>query len=265
MNLGHTFYGEPSRPLLILLHGFLANKEDWEGIIPHLIDTYYCLAIDLPGHGDTPMIKNQNDSLPNAAMFVNRFLDEKNIQQCDLLGYSMGGRLALQVLLQRPERFSRLILEGSCPGLKTEEGRLERVKNDGYIAKQIEKEKDVFLKYLLKWYQQPFFKSIKRKADLFEKFLELRLKNDPLQVAESLRCLGTGAQPSLWENLKDIKSDTCLIVGCEDDKFLTFCKEMATIIPSCELYIVEKCGHNVHVEQPEKHVKILKNFLKVDK
>lgn len=257
---GYRFHGDSQKPTLVLLHGFLANQRDWDAVLPALTEDFYCLTIDLPGHGQTT-IDEPHQSLPLAAQSLNELLDRLHVSRCHLLGYSMGGRLALQVYLLNPARYASLILEGSCPGLKTEAEQLERVKHDGYIARQIEKESDDFRGYLLKWYQQPFFKTIKSNAECFEHFLSIRLQNDPFKVAQSLRSLSTGAQPSLWERLADVSCPSLLIVGQNDSKFFQFAEDMRQGIPLAQLHVEPECGHNVHVENPSQYVRILTQFL----
>ena len=259
--MNYSFRGHQRGIPVVFLHGFLGHQEDWGAFLDIFSKDFYCLTVDLPGHGKTPLDET-NNSLPKAAEALNALLDQLGVKACHLVGYSMGGRLALQTVLKRPERFVTLTLEGSCPGLKTEEECCLRIAQDGYIARQIEKEKDDFRGYLLKWYEQPFFKSLKKDKRFFEDFLQLRLENDPLMVAGALRALSTGAQPSLWTELGQVLCPVCLIVGANDSKFLKFADDMKEGFPCSQLHVVPDVGHNVHVEKPIEYDRILRSFFR---
>jgi 2-succinyl-6-hydroxy-2,4-cyclohexadiene-1-carboxylate synthase len=261
MNLYYVTQGDSQNPPLVLLHGFLANHKDWQETVKTFKENYYCIVIDLPGHGGS-VINESNDSFEGCAAQINAILDSLNLECCHLLGYSMGGRIALYTILSYPDRFQSFIMEGSCPGLKTKEEQEERVKQDAYIAKRIEKEKNNFRGYLDKWYEQPFFKSLKDDPVKYEFFLESRLENNPMQVAYALRVFGIGAQISLWERLAEVKVPVCLIVGEDDSKFYCFAEDMKKRFKQAELYVISVCGHNVHIEKTEEYVRILSNFLK---
>lgn len=258
--ISYQLHGDASKPTLVLLHGFLGNQADWDSVCLKMLLEYSCLTIDLPGHGGMS-ISEQNNSLPKAAKSINELLDDLAIPTCHLLGYSMGGRVALQMVLQNPERYLSLTMEGSCPGLKTLDEQAKRVKHDEYIARQIEKEQDNFRGYLIKWYEQPFFKSIKRNPELFKEFLKPRLTNKALLVAQALRALSTGAQPSLWGRLHEVSCPVLLIVGENDSKFFGFAEDMLRGFSQSQLHVLSDCGHNVHVEKVADYVRILTNFL----
>jgi 2-succinyl-6-hydroxy-2,4-cyclohexadiene-1-carboxylate synthase len=105
----------------------------------------------------------------------------------------MGGRLALYMTLHFPERFEKVVLESASPGLKTEKERSHRLQADLQLAQKLENSniKD----FLLNWYEIPLFKSLKNSPN-FDKLIETRLANNPLELAKSLRNMGTGNQPS---------------------------------------------------------------------
>jgi pimeloyl-ACP methyl ester carboxylesterase len=88
-----------------------------------------------------------------------------------------------------------------------------------------------------------------------------RLQNNPLGLANSLRGLGTGRQPPLWDHLAALACPTFLVAGREDAKFATLAEEMATLIPRSEVLIVHGAGHTVHLEQPAVFNRLVRDFL----
>ena len=115
----------------------------------------------------------------------------------------------------------------------------------------------IFLEY---WYNQPLFASLKNHPN-FETLRESRLHNNPFELAKSLRNLGTGCQPSLWDNLKHNKNSLLLLVGEYDTKFIAINSEMARLCQSATLEIVSSCGHNIHFEDAKTFVENVQDFL----
>ena len=191
--------GSPSNPAILFLHGFLGNADDWMDVISSLSHKYYCISVDLPGHGKTDNLTEQTDyTMEVCASGIVDILGHLKIHMCNLVGYSMGGRLALYLISHYPKLFLKVILESASPGLKSAEAREQRLQNDLRLAKDLEKND---LHALIRtWYQQPIFNSI-RKHNAFGKLLKRRLDNNGKQLAYALRGMSTGRQESLWNNL----------------------------------------------------------------
>ncbi|NER32893.1 MAG: 2-succinyl-6-hydroxy-2,4-cyclohexadiene-1-carboxylate synthase [Oscillatoria sp. SIO1A7] len=257
MPLYYSLNGSKTQPVLLLLHGFMGNSNDYREVIPQLSAKFCCLAVDLPGHGQTK-IAGEDDrySMPNTARALISLLDELEIERCFLAAYSMGGRLALYLLLHFPERFEKAVLESASPGLKTAAERELRRQRDRQLAEKLET--GDFQEFLLNWYRQPLFQSSAARPD-FEELIARRLENNPHLLAKSLRNMGTGNQPSLWEKLADNKVPLLLLVGEKDDKFRAINTEMAGLSPLARMAIAPNTGHNIHFENHTYYVEIL-NF-----
>ena len=197
-------------------------------------------------------------AMSNTADALINLLDQLNIKKCFLVGYSMGGRLALYLTLHFPQRFSKIVLESASPGLKSQRDQLERIQRDFALAKKMEESN--FSAFLANWYSQPLFASLKNQPD-FDSLKQSRLQNNPFELAKSLRNLGTGCQPSLWEKLKKNKNPLLLLVGEYDTKFIAINSEMVRLCPSAQLEIVSNCGHNIHFEDPKTFVENVQPFL----
>ncbi len=244
---------------LLFLHGFMGSSFDWMEIINHLKKIYFCLALDLPGHGKTKI--NANDSCYSihfTAKEICRFLRDLKIETSYLIGYSMGGRLALYLAVFYPEYFQGIVLESTSPGIEKVRERIERRKIDNKNAEEL-KTGD-FGKFLERWYSQPLFRSLKQHPKFTELFKQ-RLVNDSFGLAKSLRFMGTGTQPSLWMNLKDIKIPVLILAGEKDEKFSEIAFQMEELIPNCKVHIVKGCGHNIHFEKPNIFIKHTHEFL----
>lgn len=254
----YSLMGNQDLPTILFLHGFMGDHKSFEPIMSLLSNQFSCLALDLPGHGKTKVIGGDECyTMPQTAEAVIKVLDKLDIQKCFLVGYSMGGRLALYLTLKFSQRFYKVVLESASPGLKTEEECLQRIKSDKDLADKLEISD--FSDFLEKWYQNPLFASLKEKPD-FEKLWKERLKNNPFELAKSLRNLSTGLQPSLWNELKHNEIPLLLLVGEKDEKFKQINTEMATCCPSSTLKIISNTGHNIHWENMITFVKEIRQF-----
>jgi 2-succinyl-6-hydroxy-2,4-cyclohexadiene-1-carboxylate synthase len=264
---GYSLVGRSDRPTILFLHGFMGDRHDFASITSLLIDQYQCLAIDLPGHGKTRVMEENGYEMALTARAIIGALDQLHISQCLLVGYSMGGRLALYLTLHFPTRFVKTVLESASPGLKTEEERKQRVQQDWQLAMELETTD--FADFLTNWYEQPLFASMKHPTGIsensptFTKILERRLQNRPTELAKSLRNLGTGSQPSLWTELVQNQVPLLLLVGELDQKFVQINQEMQAFCSSAQLQVMAGCGHNVHFERVQGFVESLRGFFKV--
>ncbi|NEP45050.1 MAG: 2-succinyl-6-hydroxy-2,4-cyclohexadiene-1-carboxylate synthase [Okeania sp. SIO2H7] len=231
----------------------MGNSSDFIDVIPLLSIKFYCLTVDLPGHGKTQINGDEkNYTMPNTARELINLLDSLGINKCYLFGYSMGGRLALYLTVNFPQRFEKVILESASPGLKTEKERSLRISSDFQLANKLETTD--FKEFLLNWYQLPLFQSLSQHPN-FDKMLQSRLQNNPSELAKSLRNMGTGNQPSLWEKLPEVQIPILLLVGEKDKKFVEINSEMASLLPRAKMEIIPNSGHNIHLESPQTIVK----------
>ncbi|GAB1542193.1 2-succinyl-6-hydroxy-2,4-cyclohexadiene-1-carboxy late synthase [Scytonema sp. NUACC21] len=241
----------------------MGNSHEFDEAIALLSNEFSCLIIDLPGHGKTQVLGSPECyTMANTAQAIIHLLDELKISQCFLVGYSMGGRLALYLTLHFPHYFPKVVLESASPGLATEAEQVERVKRDEQIARKLERSvaRDDFETFLSNWYKQAIFGSIKNHPQ-FRLLIESRLQNNPIELVKSLRLMGTGCQPSLWEKLKENTNPLLLLAGEYDEKFININKEMAKVCKLCQLEVINNAGHNIHFENTLPFVKSIKQFL----
>ncbi|PSB40786.1 2-succinyl-6-hydroxy-2,4-cyclohexadiene-1-carboxylate synthase [filamentous cyanobacterium Phorm 6] len=247
-----------NQPLILLLHGFTGDCQDFSPIISLLSKSYCCLAVDLPGHGKTKVNGDESCyNMSNTAQALIHLLDDLQIDKCLLLGYSMGGRLALYMTLHFSDRFEKVVLESASPGLMTAKDRSHRLESDSHTAQKLENSN--LKEFLLSWYDRPLFQSLKKSPN-FHRLIEARLVNNAIELAKSLRNMGTGNQPSLWAQLAQNQIPLLLLVGAYDDKFKTINTEIASLCPAASFQIVPKAGHNIHFENIDKFVEVVRQF-----
>ncbi|MCP2731869.1 2-succinyl-6-hydroxy-2,4-cyclohexadiene-1-carboxylate synthase [Limnofasciculus baicalensis] len=242
----YSLIGKLRSPIILFLHGFLGDCHEFDRVIALLAKDFCCLTVDLPGHGKTIVTGgNEYYTMGNTALGLIQFLNILNIDKCFLVGYSMGGRLALYLTIIFPHRFNKVVLESASPGLKTQEEKLLRIARDTQLAEELEATD--FRRFLNNWYEQAIFSSLKEHRD-FDIILERRLNNKPSELAKSLRNLSTGIQPSLWEKIQYNQIPLLLFVGEYDDQFKLINQEMAAISKGAELKLIKNSGHNIHWE-----------------
>ncbi len=257
--LHYLLQGERKNPYIVFLHGFMGQARDWRRITAELQDRYCCLSLDLPGHGaSTGFDSDAVYSMPGAAEAVIATLDGLGIREAGLVGYSMGGRLALYLTLHYPERFSRTILESASPGLRSAAERRDRRRHDHELAERLES--SPLQEFLAEWYAQPMFDTLRQ----HENFLEiqaLRLRNHARELARSLRHMGTGSQPSLWEELGQIERPLYLLTGELDKKFRHIAKQIAEHCPRARVHVISGAGHNIHFEKTTEFIQVITTCL----
>lgn len=247
-----TYYYEihgAGRPLL-LLHGFTGSSQNWRPLLPGLTGHYQVILVDVLGHGRTASPPDENRyAIDRVAADLIALVDEMGYADMGVLGYSMGGRLALFTAVTYPHRISHLILESASPGLATAVERQARVAQDRELADWIEA--NGLEAFVNRWEQLPLWASQRQLSpEARQQLRQQRLQNNPAGLANSLRGMGAGAQPSLWEQLAALTIPTLLLAGELDTKFVTINRQMAALLPNAHLEIVPGAGHTVHLERP---------------
>jgi 2-succinyl-6-hydroxy-2,4-cyclohexadiene-1-carboxylate synthase len=250
--------GEP----LVLLHGFTGSGAQWVPLAGAMAGERRCIMVDLLGHGESDAPENpERYGMARCLSDLEAILDHLRIERTDLLGYSMGGRIALAFALARPDRIRTLILEGASPGITDAGERAARVAHDARWADLLER--DGIEAFADAWMRQPLFASqtCVGPAKLAEE-RRRRCANKPVGLANSLRGIGTGAQQSFWERLPELAVSTLLIVGEEDEKFRNIAADMATRIPRVGMRIIPEAGHATHLEHPAAFEGAVREFLR---
>jgi 2-succinyl-6-hydroxy-2,4-cyclohexadiene-1-carboxylate synthase len=250
-----------SGPPLLLLHGFTGSGAEWAGLWPRLGERRELIAPDLIGHGRSfAPADPARYTMERCVADLLGLLDELGLACVDLLGYSMGGRVALQLAAAAPERVGHLILESASPGLAEPGERAARMASDETLAAWIEQEGlEWFVDH---WAAIPLFASqAALPAAVRAELRARRLRGSTCGYANSLRGMGTGRQTSLWGRLPQLAMPTLLISGELDVKYVALGAQMAALLPNTRHIVVPAAGHTVHLEQPERFAELVLSFL----
>lgn len=232
----------------VVLHGFTGSAAAMASLTSRLPEPV--VALDLPGHGAVPISNDPADYTMSAA--VAGVVDATaHLERFALVGYSMGGRVALHVALACPDRVNALALIGTRAGIDDPAERAERIAADGALADRIESEGiEWFADF---WASQPLF-ATQRSRLSSEQQAELRahrLACDPAGLAHSLRGMGAGAAEPVGCRLGELAMPCALIAGADDAKFAAIARQMAAAIPQATVSLIPDAGHAAHLEAPD--------------
>ena len=229
-------------PTVVLLHGFTHTGASWDPVVAALPERYRALAPDIRGHGSA------SERAPVTLAAVLGDIADIAPASFTLVGYSMGGRIALHVALALGGRVDRLILIGASPGIADALEREVREETDERLAKWIDGASSIE-EVARRWEQTPVLAGQPPKVAAFVH--RDRLHNTPGGLARALRGLGTGALPSVWGRLGELQMPVVLVVGERDVKFIGTAERMADEIRHARVVLVPGVGHAVHLEAPE--------------
>lgn len=261
-NIPYTIHQAGAGEHILILHGFTGDGVSFIHHLPRLATHYHLIAPDLLGHGATSSPPDPaRYQMENAVADLSALLARLNIPSCTVLGYSMGGRLALGFALSHPDKVTKLILESSSAGLATSSERATRMKSDEALAERILS--GGIKNFVDEWERLPLWDS--QSADIKASLRANRMKNNPLGLANSLRGMGTGAQPYFGGRLTALTMPVLLITGEKDTKFTALGADIAQKIPHARLVVIPNVGHAVHLEAPEAYQDALAEFLRYNK
>lgn len=246
---------------LVLLHGFTGDASTWLPLVAELDRDRDVLAIDLVGHGESDAPGDPAAyTMPATVTAVTAACDEAGMGRAHWLGYSMGGRVALNLALIAPDRAASLALVGASPGFADADARTQRVAADNALADFIESEG--VPAFVDRWMAHPIFASQARLGDDYlAQAREQRLRNKPHALACTLRGMGTGAMEPVQDDLAGIDVPVLLVTGEEDHKFERIAAGMVDELPDATHVTVPGAGHAVHVEAPGLMAQALRSFL----
>ncbi len=242
--------GDPARPTICFLHGFLGSHREWQPWVDAWSDHYHTVALDLPGHGDTPTCDDPNAyTVPGAARAVTDWLTTHHCTPAYIVGYSLGGRIALTLACQQPLICRRAVIESSSPGLLDARLATARRRHDECWAQRFENEP--LDQVLDAWYRQPIFASLHSEPDRYARMKVERQKNRPTEMARVLRGMSVGVQDSLWSDLPRVTCDLLVLAGEADAKYTEIAARMAALSPRIQDAVIPGAGHNTHWEAPD--------------
>ncbi len=250
---GHKNTTETDRPVLVFLHGLLGSGRDWRQVVNCLSASYYCLTIDLPGHGHSQLLATSDFEQINQQ--IQQTLHHRNVRSYVLVGYSLGARLAMYHACcsdsENQANLVGLVLEGGHFGLPQSECAA-RLANDQKWAQRLASEP--LPQVLADWYQQPVFSSLNH--DQRQSLIWKRSDNLGSGIARMLLATSLAKQPELQQKVGNLSFPVHYVCGENDNKFKGLAENSGldfTVIPTA--------GHNVHVELPHEFSMAVTHFL----
>ena len=240
-----------SGPPLVLLHGFTGSAANWAPHFAAFAQRFTVYAFDIIGHGqsDAP-VDLMHYRMEQSVEDLSALLDRLDLTSIALLGYSMGGRVALHLALAVPERIRALVLESASPGIADPAERDTRVRADEALAASIER--DGLEAFIDRWQNLPLFASQQRlPLEVRQRQRAVRLANRPIGLANSLRGMGAGAMTPVWDRLETLAVPTLLLAGALDAKYVAQGEAMAKLLPHATRLVLPDVGHTTHLEAPE--------------
>jgi 2-succinyl-6-hydroxy-2,4-cyclohexadiene-1-carboxylate synthase len=247
-------------PPLLLLHGFTGSAETWRPFF-EAWHGFRLVALDLHGHGESDAPADPaRYGVAQCLEDIVAVLDAMEVERTALLGYSMGGRIALHFALEHPNRLSAAVLESASPGIEDEAERAKRVEADEELARNLERDGlEAFIDY---WQSIPLWASqASLPNELREELHQQRLRNSVIGLANSLRGIGAGTMPPVYHRLSEIKVPTMLIAGALDERYAELARQMRLRIADSTLWIIQDAGHAAHFEQPQVFGALVADFL----
>ncbi|GIU11103.1 putative 2-succinyl-6-hydroxy-2,4-cyclohexadiene-1-carboxylate synthase [Shewanella sp. c952] len=255
--LSYRCQGQPNNPAIVLLHGFLGDKQDWLAVTEVLAEQYYCISIDLPGHGDTLDQPLPTPGFETCCALIEQTVSKLGIEQYHLIGYSLGGRIALHLARRYPGCVLSLILESCHPGLQSEQDKTQRKINDALWADKLA-HLDITA-FLTQWYQQAVFADLSSTEQ--QTMIKRRSGNQGAKLSNCYQATSLAQQADLWDTPAVISAPCFFIAGSDDNKFLSLATRWQQQYP-LKLYPVNASGHNVHSAAPDTFSQLVLRLLK---
>ncbi|XP_050872281.1 protein PHYLLO, chloroplastic isoform X3 [Lathyrus oleraceus] len=262
--------------ILVFLHGFLGNGEDWITIMKTFSESARCISIDLPGHGKSVLhgVERAAEepwlSLEIVGDILHKVIHHVAPAKVTLVGYSMGARIALYMALRFNSKIKGAVLISSSPGLKDKLARkIRAAKDDSRARSVIAHGLQLFLS---SWYAGELWKSL-RSHPHFNRIFASRLQHNDIQnLAQMLSGLSIGRHLPLWEDLPNCRVPLLIIHGEKDTKFKKIAQSMMNTLCSDlrsnhekgnthEVVEIPNCGHAAHLENPLPVIAALKQFI----
>ena len=239
-------------PPLLLIHGFTGRGSDWAPFLPSLRRVTTTISVDLLGHGRSESPRDPaRHAVERQAEDLAAMLRGLAAAPADVVGYSLGARVAIRMAVAAPDVVGRLILESPSAGIADPADRAARRAADEQLAQLLDREG--LSAFVDRWENLPLFASEgSLSAGARARLHAARLRNRAQGLAASLRGAGQGAMEPLHDRLSSIAAPTLVIGGSLDDTGSDRARKVAAAIPAAELAVVAGVGHAPHREAPAR-------------
>ena len=253
--LDKTFYATDYRgtgPLLILIHGYLENKNMWQALAPSLTAHWRVLSLDLPGHGNAPNLSCPH-SMDTMADLIHCLLQHLGASKAGLVGHSMGGYVALAFAERYPQKLQSLILLNSSPWPDSPERRASRERAIALVKRN----REGYLRQAIPLLFAP--ESRARCASAIEQAVQSAQKMNTQAIIAAL--YGMQMRPDRERVLREL-SCPVLLVAAKKDPILEHEKLRQLAAETGVKWLSLPLGHMSHLEAPAELKEGLQPHLK---
>ena len=229
-------------PLVVFIPGYMQRGEAWAPVARRVAERYPTLCLDFRTHTFEERLAELREAAPPGSVAI---------------GYSMGGRLVLQLAAREPARFGALATVGASAGIDDAGERAARRAADEDLAARIESQP--IQRTVSDWERQPVFAG--QPPELVEAQRPGRLSHDPRELARLLRSAGQGALASVWDRIATLPMPLLAIAGERDERYAAAARRLAELAPRGRAALVSGVGHAAHLEQPDATAELLLGLL----
>jgi 2-succinyl-6-hydroxy-2,4-cyclohexadiene-1-carboxylate synthase len=219
-------------PPLVFLPGFMQHADAWAEVAEAVAERYPSKVLDFGTWTFEERLAEIGAAAPDGSVLV---------------GYSMGGRLALHAALRSPSHFRGLVVVGASAGIDDERARERRRASDEELAAWIESR--TIEEVVARWERNPVFAT--QGASLVAAQRAGRLAHAPGDLAQLMRSAGQGACPPVWRELAQLDLPVLAVAGADDRDYAAAAERLARTLPRGRALVVAGAGHAVHLERPE--------------
>lgn len=255
----HYECSENNKPI-VLLHGFSGSGESFDHICTKLSHSSPLWTIDLIGHGNTespdlPLYYRHDSQLKQ----LNTLFSKLELDSPILLGYSMGGRLAMNYAVNFPDNISGLILESTNMGIDNESDKRKRELVDTELSNDIRND---YISFLEKWNRLPLFKSANSASTKqMENFKRIQKLQNPIGLAHSICQFSPAFMPEISHRLYQLPKPILILTGENDRKYTELWIELSRHLRLPQHRIIQNAGHRVHLDNPDGYIMAIVNYI----
>ena len=234
--------GPPGAPLVVFLPGFMQRGAAWAPVADRVAERYRCLCLDHRTRTWAERLAEVRDAAPPDSVLV---------------GYSMGGRLALHAAVAEPGRYAALVTVGASAGVEDSSSRAARRTADEQLAAWMETAS--IEEIVAHWEALPIFAG--QSEALVAAQRPGRLSHRPASLASLLRSGGQGALEPAWDAVASLAVPLLALAGARDGAYVEAAKRLAAVAPRALARAVPEAGHAAQLERPAEVAEIIGSFL----
>jgi abhydrolase domain-containing protein 6 len=254
MELALYSNSNPGKPVIVMLHGYSADKDVWPRFAKHFVDDYRVIIPDMAGHGDTGFDASWDYSMPAQAKRLAALLDKLDIAQAHVIGNSMGGFLTATFAIAYPERTLSATMVDPAGVMSPEPSDMFKMLNQGHNPFLIHNRAEFDSFYAMTMAQPPFLPGMVLEA-MSDKYIERRSELEKIFA-------DFHSSDYLEEKLADLKAPAMLWWGDKDRLLhVSSVSVWEAGVPQLKTHIFNGIGHMPMVEVASEAADLYRDFL----